>query len=132
MVRWNGILARRRLAPAALLACALAGSVPARAQTVDDWFGADKALHFSLSALLAGGGYAGAALVTDRTSVRVAAGAGFSLTLGIGKELFDAVAGGDPSWRDFTWDVIGTGVGVLSAWLVDSLVRSFQRRPVAR
>ena len=28
-------------------------------------------------------------------------------------------AGGDPSWRDFTWDVVGTTTGVLVGWLID-------------
>jgi putative lipoprotein len=98
--------------------------MPARAQTRDDWFGADKALHFSVSALLGGAGYGVTAMLTERTAVRVGVGAGFALSLGIAKELYDATGAGDPSWRDLTWDALGTGVGVLTAWLVDLAVHA--------
>ena len=114
----------RRAVAAGVLAAAVAVSLPARGQTVDDWFGADKALHFSVSALLAGGGYAGAATLTPRPEVRAGVGAGFALTLGVAKEVWDAAGGGDPSWRDLAWDALGAGVGVLSAWLVDRLVHA--------
>ena len=116
----------RQAGSALLLAAALGAAVPARAQSVDDWLGADKALHFTVSAALAGTGYGGAALLTERTSVRLAVGAGFALSLGIAKEVYDATGAGDPSWRDLAWDVLGTGVGVLSAWLVDRLVHALQ------
>ena len=116
----------RRRGTALLVAAVLSAGVSARAQSVDDWLGADKALHFTLSAALAGTGYGGAALLTERTSVRLAVGAGFALSLGIAKEVYDATGAGDPSWRDLTWDVLGTGVGVLSAWLVDRLVPSLE------
>ncbi len=98
---------------------------------MDDWFGPDKALHFSVSALLAGAGYAATAPFTERTAVRVGVGAGFALSLGIAKELYDATGAGDPSWRDFTWDALGTGVGVLTAWLVDLAIHAStdQRTP---
>jgi putative lipoprotein len=106
---------------AALLACALCFAVAprARATETDPWLGRDKALHFGASFLLASGGYAGTALLTDKTPVRVAAGTGLALTAGIAKEVYDRYAGGDPSWRDLTWDVVGTTTGVLVAWLVD-------------
>jgi len=112
-----------RLAVTLLLVC-LCAATPARAQSRDDWFGPDKALHFSVSALLAGGGYAAASPFTQRTAVRVGVGAGFALSLGIAKELYDATGAGDASWRDFTWDVLGTGVGVLTAWLIDLAVHA--------
>jgi len=109
----------RRRSVRLLVAVLFCAATAARAQSVDDWFGADKALHFSVSALLAGTGYAAAAPVTERTAVRLGVGAGFALSLGIAKEIADAAGSGDPSWRDLTWDVPGTGVGVLTAWLVD-------------
>ncbi len=114
---------RRRLA-ASLLVVHLVAPAPVRAQSMDDWFGADKALHFSVSALLAGAGYAATAPFTERTPVRVGVGAGFALSLGIAKELYDASGAGDPSWRDLTWDALGTGVGVLTAWLVDLAIHA--------
>jgi putative lipoprotein len=109
---------------AALLAVALLLVLPpaARAADPDPWFGRDKALHFGASFTLAAGGYAGAALLTDRTPVRAATGVGLALSAGIAKEVYDRYAGGDPSWRDLTWDVMGTATGVLVAWLIDRYV----------
>jgi len=91
---------------------------PASAED-DPWWGKDKALHFGVSAGLAAGGYAASSFVLDRPVERAAVGAGFALTLGAAKELYDLGAGGDPSWKDFTWDVAGTGVGIAIALLVD-------------
>ena len=88
----------------------------------DPWFGRDKALHFGATFTLASGGYAGTALLSERQSVRVAAGAGLAMTAGIGKEIYDRYAGGDASFRDLTWDVVGTATGVLVAWLLDRYV----------
>ena len=59
--------------------------------------------------------------VSDDVRVRLGVGAGFALTVGIGKELWDLAGHGDPSWKDLAWDALGTGVGVLIAWIVDRL-----------
>ncbi len=111
----------------ALFACALV-LLLSRAQQAaaqDAWFGADKALHFSVSAGLAGGGYALAVPLVEAPWARATIGASFALTLGIAKELYDLSGAGDASWRDLTWDVIGTATGVLIAlgieWLVEVL-----------
>jgi putative lipoprotein len=98
--------------------------VAARAARADDdpWFGRDKALHFTLSAAIAGGGYAIAVPLTDDRRWRVAAGAGLAIAAGAGKEISDRYDGGDASWRDFTWDLIGTATGVGVAWLIDHWV----------
>jgi putative lipoprotein len=103
----------------ALALVCLALGRPARAAEPDPWWGKDKALHFSLSIGLGSGGYAGSALLAPERWQRAAAGAGFSLTLGAGKELFDLAGHGDPSWRDFSWDVAGTALGVGVAYLLD-------------
>jgi putative lipoprotein len=116
--------ARRRRSARLLVAVLLCFATAARAQSADDWFGADKALHFSVSALLAGTGYAAAAPFTERPGVRLGVGAGFALSLGIAKEIADAAGSGDPSWRDLTWDAVGTGVGLVTAWLVDLAIHS--------
>ena len=50
-------------------------------------------------------------------------GGSVTIAIGAGKELYDMTGHGDPSWRDFTWDVIGTIVGLGLAWGVDMLVR---------
>lgn len=111
----------------ALFACALVLllSVTQRAAAQDAWLGADKALHFSVSAGLAGGGYALAVPLVEAPWARATIGASFALTLGIAKEFYDLSGAGDASWRDLTWDVIGTATGVLIAlgieWLVEVL-----------
>jgi putative lipoprotein len=113
-----------RRAVAALLAVALSFALApsAVAADPDPWFGRDKALHFGASSLLAGGGYAGAAAFSERTGVRVATGASLALSAGIAKEVYDRYGGGDASWRDLTWDVVGTATGLLVAWLLDRYV----------
>lgn len=106
------------------------GARTARADD-DPWFGPDKALHFSLSALIAGGGYAAAVPITEDRRWRVAAGAGLAVAAGAGKEIADRYDGGDASWRDFTWDLIGTATGVGIAWLIDRLVSKPRVHPRA-
>ena len=85
----------------------------------DDWFGRDKSLHFSVSMLLAGGGYAAAAGLSPREETRVAVASGFAFSMGIAKEVYDRYSGGDPSLRDLTWDLVGTASGTLLTWLID-------------
>jgi putative lipoprotein len=107
-----------------LVLVVLPGAGRARAQQAapvdaDPWFGHDKALHFAASASLAVVGYAGASLVTDDRPARIAVAASFALGLGIAKEVWDATGHGDASWRDLTWDVVGTTTGVLIACAID-------------
>jgi putative lipoprotein len=92
---------------------------PAALAEEDPWLGEDKALHFSVSVALAGGGYAASAPLLDERWQRAVAAGAFSLGLGAGKELHDLSGAGDASWKDFTWDVAGTAVGVTLAWLID-------------
>lgn len=92
-----------------------------RAESDDPWWGTDKALHFSTAAVLAAGGYAGAAAAGQPRWVRWLAGAGTAVGLGALKEAWDATGHGDPSWRDFTWDVVGAATGLVTAWAVDQL-----------
>jgi putative lipoprotein len=110
---------RRSLAVALALAVFLVARPSARAVEPDPWFGRDKLMHLSVSFALAGTSYATAAGITKRTSVRVLSGAGIALSAGIAKELYDRSSGGDASWRDLSWDAIGTATGTLVAWLVD-------------
>jgi putative lipoprotein len=94
----------------------------ASAEPRDDWFGRDKALHFGISAGLAGAGYAaGTALWRERWKA-FAAGGALAIGAGAAKEAVDATGAGDPSWRDFTWDVAGAAVGLGVAYLVDLAV----------
>lgn len=114
--RWSGPLA---------LAVVLAGSLaaPGEARADDPWWGRDKALHFGFSVAIAGGGYAASAPFVSSYAGRAAIGGGLALTAGIGKEALDAAGLGDPSWRDLTWDVIGTLVGVGLSLGIDLAVR---------
>jgi putative lipoprotein len=100
----------------------------AAASEADPWFGQDKFLHFGVSVGLAAGGYGVSSLVLDRPWQRALAGGSFSLALGAGKELYDLSGHGDPSWRDFTWDVAGTAVGLGIALLVDAALASDSRK----
>ena len=110
----------RALALAIVVALALALSTsPAHAQEDDPWFGRDKALHFTVSASLAVVAYAGASLKTDDRPTRVAAAITFALGAGLLKEAWDLTGHGDASWRDLTWDVVGTTTGVLVAYAID-------------
>jgi putative lipoprotein len=133
----RAVTARRRarppLAALVLVVLALLAARPARADDRDPWFGRDKALHFGASALLASGGYGATALVTDNRRVRLAVGGGFAFSLGVAKELWDLSGHGDPSWRDLTWDAVGTATGLAVAaaidWATDKLMSRHAARP---
>ncbi|HLL82853.1 MAG TPA: hypothetical protein VK420_09390, partial [Longimicrobium sp.] len=106
--------------PAPIALClALLIAATARAQEADPWLGPDKALHFGVSAGLATGGYAGAALVFEDEPRRLLVGGGLALAVGVGKELFDLAGAGNPSWKDLTWDVLGAATGLAFAWAID-------------
>jgi putative lipoprotein len=91
----------------------------------DDWFGQDKALHYGVSVGLAGAGYAGGALLSEAPEARWLSGAGVALGAGVAKELYDAGRGSFFSFKDLTWDVLGTATGLALSWAVDRLF--FQR-----
>lgn len=91
----------------------------------DEWFAQDKALHYSVSAGLAGVGYAGGALLFEAPGARWLTGAGVALGAGVAKELYDAGRGSFFSFKDLTWDVLGTATGLGLSWAVDRLF--FQR-----
>jgi putative lipoprotein len=97
----------------------LALTRPAHGNDRDPWFGRDKALHFGASSLIACGGYGASTLLTEKTSFRVAAGASLALSAGIAKEVYDKYSGGDASFRDLTWDAVGTATGLVLSWLID-------------
>ena len=47
-----------------------------------------------------------------------------------GTVLIDATGSGDPSWKDFTWDVIGAAVGLAIAWGIDTAVHGGKAPPL--
>lgn len=98
-------------------------SAPGATPSGDDWLGRDKALHFGVSAGLAGAGYLGGALLFEESWAPWLTGAGLALGAGLGKELYDAGrAGNHFSFKDLTWDVLGTASGLAVSWLVEQLL----------
>jgi putative lipoprotein len=94
-----------------------------RADDSDPWFGRDKFDHFVVSSAIASETYlVAAAHVKARGWALVIAG-GTSLAIGAAKEAWDLTGHGDASWRDLTWDLIGTASGLLVAWTVDLAIR---------
>jgi putative lipoprotein len=120
-----GTRSRQRyfLGALALLLIASLRISAANASGGDDWLGADKAWHFGISAALSSGVYAASASQYDARYPALLWGAGVSLTLGVGKELADATGLGTPSWKDLSWDAMGTAVGLLVAWSIDLVLR---------
>lgn len=117
----------RRLA-LLLVAGAVLIPCPARAADPDPWLGSDKALHFGISAALSGGIYAVSATQFESRTPPLLIGAGATLAIGAGKELADLAGAGDPSWKDFAWDAIGTVVGLGVAYSIDLLARGVSDR----
>lgn len=99
----------------------LCATTPAHA-TQDPWFGHDKALHFGATSTLSIGGYTAGRLVFEDRTTALAVGAGVAMGAGIAKELADLAGAGDPSWRDLTWNLIGTVTGLAFAWTFDKLI----------
>ena len=101
-----------------------------QADQPDPWFGRDKALHFAASASLAMVAYGGASLATDDRPTRIVVAASFALGAGLLKEAWDLGGHGDASWRDLTWDVVGTTTGVLLAYAIDCAIGRLRPSPV--
>jgi len=64
-------------------------------------------------------GYGLATPLTDDRSLRALSGFAGALSLGIGKELYDAVGPGQASMKDIVWDVVGAAVGTFVVWALD-------------
>jgi putative lipoprotein len=89
----------------------------------DPWLGEDKALHFGVSAGLAGATYAAGAAIFDARGDALLLAGGVTFAVGAGKELLDLAGCGDPSWKDLAADAAGTIVGLAIAWSLDLAVR---------
>jgi len=116
---------RRWMAAAALAGALGASSVRAQPVDPDPWLGPDKALHFGVSAGIAGGGYLVAYLLPPESSEvqRLVVGGSAALAAGAAKELFDLATGlGRPSWKDLAWDVAGTAAGLAVTWWLDRIL----------
>jgi putative lipoprotein len=96
---------------------------PAKAADPDPFWGKDKALHFVSAGVLAGAGYAVTTALTNDRWKAFAVGGAVGLGAGAAKEGLDALGYGDPSWKDFAWDAIGTAFGLGVAFVIDAGVR---------
>lgn len=117
------MIARRFACAGVLVALALSSSTTARAADPDPWLGKDKALHFGISAGIAGVTYAAGTTIFEARGHALLLAGGVTLAIGAGKELLDLTGFGDPSWKDFAADAAGTIVGLAVAWSIDLAVR---------
>ena len=97
-------------------------SASAPAADADPWLGQDKALHLAVSAGIAGAGYGVTTVFAHDRWKAFAIGGGAAVAAGALKEAYDATGHGDPSWKDFSWDVLGAALGLAIAWGVDAAV----------
>ena len=81
----------------------------------DQWLGKDKFDHFTGSAFLVGLGYFAARKELNRSvPASQNAAVGFSLSIGIGKELYDKFSKkGTPSYKDLIADLLGCSAAFL-------------------
>jgi putative lipoprotein len=94
----------------------------ARAAGEDPFWGRDKALHFAFAGAIAGAGYGVTTAATPDRWKAFAVGGAAAVGAGALKEGLDAAGLGDPSWKDFAWDVIGAACGLGVAWALDVAV----------
>jgi putative lipoprotein len=106
----------------ALAVAAASIAKPARASGDDPFWGPDKALHFGVAGAIAGTGYAVTTAATPDRWKAFAVGGAAAVGAGALKEGLDAAGLGDPSWKDFAWDVIGAACGLGVAWALDVAV----------
>jgi putative lipoprotein len=106
---------------AAVFIALAADAAPARAAD-DPFWGPDKALHFAVAGTIAAVGYGVTTAATPDRWKAFAVGGAAAVGAGALKEGLDATGFGDPSWKDFAWDVIGAACGLGVAWAVDVAV----------
>jgi uncharacterized protein YfiM (DUF2279 family) len=79
----------------------------------DRWFAPDKAKHFFMAAFVQSASYGALRLTgVHRRGALIGATVAAS-AVSVGKELYDREFGGDPSWKDLTWDAAGIAAATL-------------------
>ncbi len=111
-----------RMFTVALVAALASIANTARAAGDDPFWGPDKALHFAVAGAIAGTGYGVTTAATPDRWKAFAVGGAAAVGAGALKEGLDAAGLGDPSWKDFAWDVIGAACGLGVAWALDVAV----------
>jgi putative lipoprotein len=94
-----------------LLVLSLNGFSSARPD--DGWLSADKVKHFLTSAFVQSLAYGSLRGVGVSHGAALAGATITTAAVGVGKELYDARTGGDPSVRDLAWDAAGAGAASL-------------------
>ena len=118
----------------ALLLVAFLCAPPALgAEESDPWFGPDKSLHLSISLVLSGGATSLYTFLRREGGwyEAGAVGVGGSLLMGLGKEIYDEAApqGSGWSWRDLTWDLVGSVLGAALVLSIEALFRAIHGSP---
>ncbi len=81
----------------------------------DPWIAPDKFDHLLLSAMLSSTTYLQLQAAHNGTDAALATSLGLTLGLGVGKELYDVIHPGHPSWKDLAADAVGALLGALVA-----------------
>jgi putative lipoprotein len=90
-----------------LLVLSLNGSSATRPD--DGWFSTDKVKHFLTSAFVQSLAYGSLRGVGASHGTALLGATITTAAVGVGKEVYDARSGGDPSVRDLAWDAAGAG-----------------------
>jgi uncharacterized protein YfiM (DUF2279 family) len=92
------------------LVYAQAGAVAAH----DNWFAIDKIKHFFMSAFIESVSYSAFQATHASRRPALAGAIGVAAAFGVGRELHDwRTPGNHFSYRDLTWDAIGTAAGAV-------------------
>lgn len=75
----------------------------------DSWFGVDKVKHFFMGAFVQSVAYSAVRATGAGHSISLVAASGVTVGVSLGKEIWDAHAGGTASGRDLVWDALGAG-----------------------
>lgn len=79
----------------------------------DSWFGGDKIKHFFISAFATSVAYSALQAAGANRTTAMTGAIGASIGLGVARELYNLRTTRTFSYKDLTWDAIGTGSAAL-------------------
>lgn len=88
---------------------------PAHHGSNDPWLGQDKANHLLVSVMLSSMSYLGLTAFNNDRDPSLIGAIGGTLVIGAGKEIWDMIHPGQPSWKDLTADAAGALIGGFAA-----------------